>query len=460
MLPTNASASRWTARALTSITVLLLLAPLCFTVVGLRGVSRVDRPRVYSGDETHYLIQINSIVSDGDLDLKNNYDSVHQGSLQAGENAATTTLDHHALWFVDGVRYNWGHIYEVAPERWERDANGHPRATKMPSVPAALEERIAMLPEYGGHPYGLAFVLAPVLLPFRGTAYLESAAVVCSALAVVAAFGFFVMLLRVYVADNLTAWAVAGATFLGTPIWHYGRTLFTEPYLLLCATAAYALMLRKNMTLLSGGFIAIGLLMKPPFLLLILPLAIDLVLRRKLAGAFKLCLLPGIASALVLYLNYHMLGSPFRAQQSVIATGDVFAGVFGLLLSSTYGLVPLAPVALVAILCWFNFARDDRREAIIFASAFIPYTLFMAQMHNWSGSSCYGPRYIVPLLPFLFIALVKLPETDLCRQMWGRSIIGAVVLLSVAINFLGAIQYWKYWNAHPLGSLLASLTAS
>ena len=62
---------------------LLLLAPL--------GVSRsLQRdfspglPGVRSGDEPHYLVLINSVISDGDFDLANNYRDMHRGGPQAG----------------------------------------------------------------------------------------------------------------------------------------------------------------------------------------------------------------------------------------------------------------------------------------------------------------------------------------------------------------------------------------
>lgn len=36
-------------------------------------------PRVYSGDEPHYLLTVNSLLFDHDLELQNNYRSVWEG---------------------------------------------------------------------------------------------------------------------------------------------------------------------------------------------------------------------------------------------------------------------------------------------------------------------------------------------------------------------------------------------
>src|SRR5260370_7316862 len=41
-------------------------------------------PIVAHGDEPHYLVLLNSLIFDGDFDLRNNYLSVHEGSIQPG----------------------------------------------------------------------------------------------------------------------------------------------------------------------------------------------------------------------------------------------------------------------------------------------------------------------------------------------------------------------------------------
>jgi hypothetical protein len=40
--------------------------------------------QVVSGDEPHYLLMLNSLLDDGDLDLSNQYAAVHAGMTAAG----------------------------------------------------------------------------------------------------------------------------------------------------------------------------------------------------------------------------------------------------------------------------------------------------------------------------------------------------------------------------------------
>lgn len=62
------------ARLITLLVVLLLLCPLLVSgpVPGADSPVSLTWPMVHSGDEPHYLVLINSLISDGDLDVSNN----------------------------------------------------------------------------------------------------------------------------------------------------------------------------------------------------------------------------------------------------------------------------------------------------------------------------------------------------------------------------------------------------
>ena len=87
-------------------------------------------------------------------------------------------------------------------------------------------------------------MLAPLLFPFRGTGLLEPAAILCSALGMIAAMLVFRALIRTYNASAWSADLATAVTFLGTPLWHYGRALFTKSFLTLFSVASYSLVLR------------------------------------------------------------------------------------------------------------------------------------------------------------------------------------------------------------------------
>ena len=95
--------------------------------------------------------------------------------------------------------------------------------------------------------------------------------------------------------------------------------------------------------------IAIGVQMKPPFLLLLLPLLFDSALRRNWRAAVLVGSLPGVSAVGVLVLNAWMYGSPWRAPQPFVI-GNPLEGAMGLLLSPHKGLFAYAPIVLLALL--------------------------------------------------------------------------------------------------------------
>ena len=119
-------------------------------------------------------------------------------------------------------------------------------------------------------------------------ALVEPAALCLSGLAVVLGMLAFVSLAR----SLARPWAVAVATaltFLGTPVWHYGRTLFTEPYALACVLGAYALFIGKQRALLPGLLLGLAVLMKGTYLLLTVPIGVALLWRRDWKRLLSLC---------------------------------------------------------------------------------------------------------------------------------------------------------------------------
>src|SRR5262249_40408119 len=162
-----------------AITIALLL-PLLFGSYQSSRPFHFGLPRAYSGDEVHYLIMINSLIHDGDLDLANNYAAVHAGAEQAGRHWRGGALDHHTVWFERGERRIWWNPYQCVGDH---DAGGHP----VPRLRDGQRPLPLGQPEFALHPPGLALLLAPVLLPFRDTQYVEPLAMVCSAIAVICA---------------------------------------------------------------------------------------------------------------------------------------------------------------------------------------------------------------------------------------------------------------------------------
>ena len=417
--------------------VLALAAPLYWSSNGK------PLPSIFSGDEPHYLLTINSLLLDGDLDLANNYAGVHKGSRQAGANFAGAPLDHQSVWFEHGVRQNWENVYENESDKFDRDAEGHP----LPRLRPGLTEPMPGHPEYSTHPPGMALLIAPVLYPFRHTEFVEPMAIVCSTFAVIIAFFLFRSLLLKYAVSSLSADLVAIVAFLGTPAWPYGRTLFSEPYLLMCAVGAYSLALRWKMPLVAGVFIGIGIVIKAPLGLISLPLLAMYLNQRDYASLVRLALPVGVGIAVIGCLNSIMFGSPLNASQPW-QQGSLVRGVGGMLFSLKYGYLMIAPATVAAAVAWPSFLRRFPKDGIVIASGILLYTLVMASWKFWNGATAYAARQEVPVVPLFCVALIALPGMQLWQKRGIRIAVFAICAISIVINGFAAVHYWESWDTN------------
>ena len=80
------------------------------------------------------------------------------------------------------------------------------------------------------------------------------------------------------------------------------------------------------------------------------------------------------------------------------------------------------------------------------------YFLLISCWVPWHGGYCFGPRYLVPLLPLIMIGLLRAKEV-LGSSVWSNGAAAVLLVLSIQINALGALPYWRFWGEHPLATL-------
>jgi hypothetical protein len=428
------------------LSIALLLLPLAFSKPENHGRMHIGLPSVYNGDEPHYLLMINSILHDGDLDLKNNYRAVHQGAVQAGKRFAGALLEHHTFWYVNGTYYTG--CEEFGPEKaeWREDKSGFlsPRIKD-----ARLANIIEGLPEYSVHPPGLALLMAPALYFFRDSKMFEPMAIIFTGLIMVAAMIFFNHLLRAYTNNAWTRTLLTAAVFLGSPLWYYARTLYSEGPMTLLAMATYALYISSKKIVLPGLLLGVGVLLKPIFILLALPILFNMARNKEVRNLGRFSIAMSFGICVYFLLNYQMNGSVIKTSQPFII-GNTLSGAWGLLTDLHWGLVLFCPALIIALPLWPAFIREYGRKAWLPAGGFLLYFIVISTYAVWRGGDSYGPRYIVPVIPFILLPLLLFLSPAYRRIRWRTGIGILLILLSIFINANGAIASWKFINRNPL----------
>jgi hypothetical protein len=126
---------------------------------------------------------------------------------------------------------------------------------------------------------------------------------------------------------------------------------------------------------------------------------------RSMARVAAFAAIPVASLALWLSYFYALYGTPNPAAPyggyTQSSLSNAARGISGLLIDQQFGLLPNAPVYLVAVIGIAWLWRAHRRFAIELALIVIPYAVAAASYHMWWGGRSTPARFIVPvLLPF------------------------------------------------------------
>jgi hypothetical protein len=153
---------------------------------------------------------------------------------------------------------------------------------------------------------------------------------------------------------------------------------------------------------------------------------------------------PIFAFALPLALTALLLGGYNYARYgNVLQTGYLpqekfstpwLEGISGLLISPGRGLLLYAPILLVSLLAIPAFIKRHRLEADLALLVSVSYILLYGRWFFWHAGYAWGPRFLVPIVPFAVILMAPLVE-KLSGKGWLA--FAALCLVSVAIQILG-----------------------
>lgn len=263
-----------------------------------------------------------------------------------------------------------------------------------------------------------------------------------------------------------TRGAVVAALLIGvaSPYWPYAKTDFSEPLSALALTGAVLYLVRARARprpssapyIASGLFIAVGILTKLTILFAVPALGLYALYVAASAGRVKeavnrlvawgVPIALGLAAAAGYNLARYgsLTDTGYRGADDLPFHAPLLHGLRGLLVSPGKGLLWFCPIVFLALALWPLLLRRRRAEGLLALGIIAPTLVVFATYPVWWAGHCWGPRYLLPLLPLILLPLVFASD-QLARRGVVRLAAGALVALSVVVQFLGvSVQYERF----------------
>lgn len=266
---------------------------------------------------------------------------------------------------------------------------------------------------------------------------------------------------------RITIWTFVLGALYSTFWWNYLRAQTFEIYLtlfmlgfyhhFLSALKAEASTSRDIQFLTAAIYFGCLCLCKTVFVGL-LPILIIVFAIRARAHEAKFFWGPvALLLCLLLVANRLRFGSIFNlgytqwSQEAHPFTSNLLPGLYGFLVSKQGNIFLHFPVLIFAVLGWPVFVKRHRLDGALIGSVGLFVLLVSSAFTNWKGESCYGPRYLLPVLPLLSVPFITFLDwingvpSRLVKWLAGATVAGTLAysfVLQVAVNSLP----FFFWN--------------
>jgi len=175
----------------------------------------------------------------------------------------------------------------------------------------------------------------------------------------------------------------------------------------------------KHYGLYAGIALSVGILFRSTTLLA-LPGLLLLLNERK--DIFKMLLATSLGVIVVMLYNYCRFANPFEFGYTIawkLAHGEnlryfwsiqqIPENLIGLLLSPGKGLLMYSPTMIISCIGLRKFYYNHKRLTISLTVLSVCYLFLFSMNFDWHGSIwAFGPRYILPIVPLLYLAIIEL----------------------------------------------------
>jgi len=327
---------------------------------------------------------------------------------------------------------------------------------------------------YSGYPITLPLLLTPLYVPV--VAFLDLrrmpverivllarvlekvSASLIAALSVVAFFALAGKLASARTAVILTVIYAFGSETWGISsqaLWQHGATELTVILGLLCLLWAADQPDRYLPAVAAGVWAGMGVALRLSNAVFLIVVGVYILfsgwkIARKAAFALAAAALPAACLAYNLLLFGNLLGG-YKGIR--MFQGSLLAGLPGLLISPSRGLLVFSPVFIfsaIGIYLWLRGSRFPHSEIYwISMLVIILQLLMLGRSRWWWGGFSYGPRLLTDVVPCLVILLVPAMNLVERSRAW-RVAFGLAVCLSIAVQGIGVFCYPNgHWDGLP-----------
>jgi hypothetical protein len=242
----------------------------------------------------------------------------------------------------------------------------------------------------------------------------------------------------------------------------YSETFFT---LALLAAAYLIGITRRPVGFLVAGFVfgcsvgcrVFGLIFAPAFVAYCLALPTSGSWARRLSRSLIFCAGAFVPVAFVAWTNYVRFGDITKTgyhlaypTAAYLLSNPLIPGLRGLLFDGEIGLIWFTPWILLVPLALVRFWKVRPLECALAIAILLESVLFFACYVAWHGGWAYGPRLLLPSLPFAALPLVVLFERWRQNRAVARIVFATLAVASVCIQLSGlpypATRYYQMVN--------------
>jgi hypothetical protein len=171
----------------------------------------------------------------------------------------------------------------------------------------------------------------------------------------------------------------------------------------------------------------------------------------------------GILLCILAVTNWSKFGSPlatgytqWEKEAKLFTAANIFPALWGYLFSPHHSIFLHYPVLFFALAGWPGFFRKNRLDAVVAALFAFTLLLVSSMFVNWSGQSCYGPRYLLPIIPILGLPFIEYLKWLVTLPKVARSVLaaGTTALLAYSTLLQVSINTLPFFFGYDLSEML------